>query len=81
LSESARHLPDSINLRQRGLHFCENQVSRFGQSDLMARTCKELNPKSALHLLNALRDRRLADMQALSRSVEVPLLGDGDEIA
>ena len=79
MPHAKRHRLQPIGLRQRGLRFSKDQASGFGQFDAVARARKELNAEIALQVLDALRQRRLADVQARRRSTEMLLLGDGDE--
>ena len=58
-----------------------NSSAGLGQLDGAARPVQERPAQLAFQVLDLLRERRLGDAEAFRGAPEVPLLGDGDEVA
>ena len=59
----------------------QEQFPGLGQLDGSSRPVQERSAQLAFQMLDLLRERRLGDAEALRGAPEVPLLGDGDEVA
>jgi hypothetical protein len=60
--------------------FFEEETAGFCQANGASIPVNELDPDFPLEVLNLMGERRLRDVQAISRPAEVQLFGDGDEI-
>ena len=74
-----RHVSGLVRARQQLARLGEKRLTGGGERGAPAVALKELDPQLRLERADLLADARLRQVEALGRTAEVELLGDGDE--
>jgi hypothetical protein len=71
--------PHAVRLRERLLGGLQHHAPGIGELDLVAGAPKQFDAEVALHILDALRERRLRHAETLSGAAKVQLFRDRHE--